>query len=223
MKKSSRIYCVAHLKGGSGKTSTAINMAIMLAEMGRKVIFVDADVKGAHGTRLLKRRSENKRPDQPEILFTQLRSKKHLLEIIESAEAEGTDVVVDTNPTVSEIFVSALTLAHVGIHPIRQGHTELDSLPNFMELLEMIRPIRRDAGLGKLKSRTLVTDYSPTKQGRLIRESLEAMDEMLYVGEIPHSEKFGEALLQGQAVWEVTKHHKHTGQIREVILACIER
>lgn len=223
MKKPSRIYCVAHLKGGSGKTATAINMAVMLGELGRKVIFVDADVKGAHGTRLLKRRAEQKRDEQPEILFTQLRSKKHLLEIIVQAEAGGFDVIIDTNPTVTDIFVSALTVAHVGIHPIRQGHTELDSLPNFIELLDLIRPVRRDAGLGKLKSRTLVTDYTPSKQGRLIRESLEAMNEMVYLGEIPHSEKFGEALLVGQAVWEITKHHRHSAQIREVILGCIER
>ena len=222
-KQISRFYGVAHIKGGSGKTATAIQMAVLLAESGREVLFVDGDTKGTHATKLLRRRNEDRTEEQPEISYTQLRSKKHLLDLVERAETEGFDLVIDTNPTVSDVFVGVLTLCQVAIHPIRLGHVELDSFSSLIDLLGMIAPIRKANNMPKLRSRTLVTDFRPSKQGRNIRDYLDGLEEMKYLGEIPHSERFGEALVGGFALWEVAKHHQHIVQIREVIGGCIER
>jgi len=223
-RKKSKVYAIAHLKGGTGKTSTAIHMAAFLVGMGRNVTFVDADVKGAQGSKYLRRREDwiKTHPEVLPIHFTQVSSSDHLRTMIEEARTSGADLVIDMNPYAGDVFAVALSLADVAIHPVRLGHTEMDAFPPLLDILNLVHTIRQKERAPKLISRTLVTDFRPTRQGRLIKDKLFFEEHMDYLGEIPHSEKFGDAILTGLAVWEFSPKHRHNNAVREVILGCIE-
>lgn len=64
-----RTICIANQKGGVGKTTTSVNLASALAEMGRKVLIVDMDPQGNASSGLGVKRYENQESNIYQVLI----------------------------------------------------------------------------------------------------------------------------------------------------------
>jgi chromosome partitioning protein len=147
------IVVVAALKGGVGKTTTAVYLAAVAGGGKRTVTLVDSDPQGSaadwveHGV--------------DEVFET--------LEVVEAPterllvkaldRVEGDDVaVVDTPPGHERLLVKALERADVVVIPTRVGGVETARVEAVLDMV----PKRLPAGLVFSSARTFTRDYQET-------------------------------------------------------------
>ncbi len=88
-----RVICIANQKGGVGKTTTSVNLAAGLAEMGRRVLIIDMDPQGNASSGLGVKRYENQEGNAYHALIGERAIK-------ETVQKTGTDnlYIVAANP-----------------------------------------------------------------------------------------------------------------------------
>ena len=100
------VYLIGGLKGGVGKTTTAINLAIYLSGQGRDVLFVDADAQ-ASASEFMGWRSEHTLDEH--LTFVELHGSR-VRDEVRKLRSKFDDIVIDAGGGMRESQKFALIL-----------------------------------------------------------------------------------------------------------------
>lgn len=131
----SNVIVMGGEKGGTGKTTISVNIAIMRALMGYDVLFVDAD-KQRSGAKFFDRRNGN--GVKPEITCVNILG-KHLNSELDRMASRYVSIIVDVGGRDSVELRSALVAKSVSnwYSPIQPSEFDMDTLETIEELSEL--------------------------------------------------------------------------------------
>jgi chromosome partitioning protein len=195
------VISIANNKGGTGKTTTAINLAAALVEGGEAVLLVDADDQSSTASDWRK-----VRPDRtPVFQMVALRSPTIHAELPALlAKSRFTIVVIDCPPggpsAGGKMTRSALLVSDLVIIPAAPSGPDFwasDPMAQMLQELQMMRP-------DPLVSRLLINRKSPnTRLGREARTAAAAMlDIPLFKTEVCQRTSVAESITRGMTIFE---------------------
>jgi chromosome partitioning protein len=192
-------------KGGSGKTTLSIHLAVQASLSGLKVLLVDTDPQGSAGA-WWRRRDE----EQPELI--QCRGDR-LGEVLEGADERGYHlVVVDTAPHASEDAKTCAESANWVCIPTRPAILDLDAIRPSTDLVS-------EAGVAS--AIVLNACPPPTAYGEphIVTEAREALGVYripVCPAAISQRVAFSHALIGGQSVTEYESEGKAAMEIEQL-------
>lgn len=191
-----KIVLIGGEKGGSGKSTTATNLAVYLKLEGYDVMLLDAD-KQATSTKWVSRRNES--------LYPEIHSTQKLGDIYKTAIDLGNRyqyVIIDAGGRDSRELRTGMVAADLIYVPIKASQADLETLPVVDELISLSRGMNPT-----LLVRTLLC-MAPTNER--IREVEDAQTLLIDFPDLPLSnciirerKIYRDALLLGKGVVEM--------------------
>jgi chromosome partitioning protein len=124
------IVLVGSQKGGAGKTTVAINLAVEWARQGRDVCLVDADSQRSAARWHADREESGRTP-----AITCLEKQGNIRDTLVDLDSRYDLVVVDVAGKDSKELRTAMTAAHVLVVTVRPSQLDLDTLDHMSEVI----------------------------------------------------------------------------------------
>lgn len=161
-------------KGGVGKTTLAVSLAIMRKRAGRDVVLVDTDEQGSARDWVQTRgRLEDIDGRVPVFHFADLG--RGLRDAVIDLKGRCEDIVIDVAGFKSEEFVSALTVSDRLITPIRSSKFDLDTMKEVNRLAGMTKALNPTLDATWLS--VMVTTH-PTAKHKALEKARKDLEEL---------------------------------------------
>ncbi|PZR00081.1 MAG: cobyrinic acid a,c-diamide synthase [Cereibacter sphaeroides] len=130
-----KVITIAQQKGGSGKTTLAVNLAVAFARMGHNVALLDTDPQGSLGRWFMARRERLGDPGM-ELSTASAWGVSYECEKLRKI---NDFVIVDTPPKVDADLRPALREADLILIPVAASHVDLWAVEGVLDLAERER------------------------------------------------------------------------------------
>lgn len=156
-------------KGGSGKTTTAVNLAIGLALRGKDVCLVNGDLQRTAAKHLAEREASEVLP-----AITLIEKFDNLTQTLRALDEKYEHVIVDVAGRNSREFITSGVVAHKIIAPLQCSQPDLDTPIELQQQVEGMRDLNPDLEVYCLQS---MATTNPVLRGNERKEFLEYLDE----------------------------------------------
>jgi chromosome partitioning protein len=198
------IWSVLSQKGGAGKTTVALHLAVAAMQAGKTVLVVDVDpqqsaLKWANIRGL----------DSPKVVTA---ITPDLPKVLADAARKGTElVIVDTSPRADRDCIEICRRASFVIVPVRPSVMDIPAVEETMALIEKA---------GQCNKSVILLNAVPPRssEGQEAGEVLSSMGELLPVM-LGDRVDFRRALTGGQGVTEFAPNGKAAAEVRELYKA----
>jgi chromosome partitioning protein len=130
------ILLVGSNKGGSGKTTMACNLAVVLAKRGNEVCLVDADKQGSSANWCNERETLGHNPS-----ITVVQKYDNISKTLLTLAEKFSEVIVDVAGRNSREMITAAAVADVLLCPSQCSQLDLDTLSELQEQVEKVKDI----------------------------------------------------------------------------------
>ena len=179
-----KVITVAQQKGGSGKTTIAVNLGVMLMRAGAKVAFLDSDPQGSLGRWFMARAAENRAGGMDFSTASAWGVGYEVGKLRDMADF----VIIDTPPKADSDLRPSLRVADLVIIPVASSHVDLWATDG---VLDLAHREGRDVMIVLNRAR------AGTRLGAEILEAAQALDATLAETQIANRVAYAETLGQG--------------------------
>ena len=198
------IISFVNQKGGVGKTTAAINLAISLKRKNHSLLFIDADPQGSA------------------VQWHAIEGNKSLEILHHPSPIQATDikqlsvdydyVIIDAPPALGDISKAILAATDLAIIPLAPSALDVWSCWGTMKMIDEIRPLNPDMDVKILINRKI----PGTRIGREARETMKKFDTDVFDTELCQRVAFIDAMTFGVSVMQYAPHSKAADEIERL-------
>ncbi len=193
-----RTIAVISQKGGSGKTTTLLNLAVAAHEDGKSVVVVDLDPQ-ASATQWHRERADKSPHVQPT-------HPAGLADLLKTAEEQGVDwILIDTAASTDRTSVEAVEVADLVLVTCRPSVVDLRAITNTIRLCR-IRGMEPNVVLTQVEAQGTLQDEA--------RTTLAGLNVHVFNTVLGRRAAFHHSMIDGRAALEYEPHGKAAAEAR---------